>query len=66
MQNYLFLSYFRGFNNSSRVHFNEQYLCVFADEFKSELGQQLSLIAGSLVGGVCIVSLVAIAIICTR
>uniref|UniRef100_A0A3Q2XUL4 receptor protein-tyrosine kinase n=1 Tax=Hippocampus comes TaxID=109280 RepID=A0A3Q2XUL4_HIPCM len=28
------------------------------DEFKSELGQQLSLIAGSLVGGVCIVSLV--------
>uniref|UniRef100_A0A3Q0RU83 receptor protein-tyrosine kinase n=1 Tax=Amphilophus citrinellus TaxID=61819 RepID=A0A3Q0RU83_AMPCI len=29
------------------------------------LGQQLSLIAGSLVGGVCIVSLVAIAIICT-
>nr|XP_061790574.1 ephrin type-B receptor 1-like [Nerophis lumbriciformis] len=33
------------------------------DEFKSELGQQLSLIAGSLVGGVCIVSLVAIAII---
>uniref|UniRef100_A0AAX7T6I9 receptor protein-tyrosine kinase n=1 Tax=Astatotilapia calliptera TaxID=8154 RepID=A0AAX7T6I9_ASTCA len=29
----------------------------------SELGQQLSLIAGSLVGGVCIVSLVAIAII---
>uniref|UniRef100_A0A669EJP5 receptor protein-tyrosine kinase n=1 Tax=Oreochromis niloticus TaxID=8128 RepID=A0A669EJP5_ORENI len=30
-----------------------------------ELGQQLSLIAGSLVGGVCIVSLVAIAIICT-
>uniref|UniRef100_A0A8C6Q6D9 receptor protein-tyrosine kinase n=1 Tax=Nothobranchius furzeri TaxID=105023 RepID=A0A8C6Q6D9_NOTFU len=36
------------------------------DEYKSELGQQLSLIAGSLVGGVCIVSLVAIAIICTR
>uniref|UniRef100_A0A7N8XZ86 receptor protein-tyrosine kinase n=1 Tax=Mastacembelus armatus TaxID=205130 RepID=A0A7N8XZ86_9TELE len=35
------------------------------DEYKSELGQQLSLIAGSLVGGVCIVSLVAIAIICT-
>uniref|UniRef100_A0A8C6X0H0 receptor protein-tyrosine kinase n=1 Tax=Neogobius melanostomus TaxID=47308 RepID=A0A8C6X0H0_9GOBI len=33
------------------------------DEYKSELGQQLSLIAGSLVGGVCIVSLVAIAII---
>uniref|UniRef100_A0A3Q1CPN9 receptor protein-tyrosine kinase n=1 Tax=Amphiprion ocellaris TaxID=80972 RepID=A0A3Q1CPN9_AMPOC len=30
------------------------------DEYKSELGQQLSLIAGSLVGGVCIVSLVAI------
>uniref|UniRef100_A0A3B4UPU7 receptor protein-tyrosine kinase n=1 Tax=Seriola dumerili TaxID=41447 RepID=A0A3B4UPU7_SERDU len=29
------------------------------------LGQQLSLIAGSLVGGVCIVSLVAIAIICS-
>uniref|UniRef100_A0A3B4UP83 receptor protein-tyrosine kinase n=1 Tax=Seriola dumerili TaxID=41447 RepID=A0A3B4UP83_SERDU len=28
------------------------------DEYKSELGQQLSLIAGSLVGGVCIVSLV--------
>lgn len=42
-------------------------LCVCsADEYKSELGQQLSLIAGSLVGGVCIVSLVAIAIICTR
>uniref|UniRef100_A0A3B4UNT6 receptor protein-tyrosine kinase n=1 Tax=Seriola dumerili TaxID=41447 RepID=A0A3B4UNT6_SERDU len=36
------------------------------DEYKSELGQQLSLIAGSLVGGVCIVSLVAIAIICSR
>ncbi|KAJ3599274.1 hypothetical protein NHX12_033237 [Muraenolepis orangiensis] len=36
------------------------------DEYKSELGQQLSLIAGSLVGGVFIVSLVAIAIICTR
>ncbi|KAM9761307.1 ephrin type-B receptor 1-like isoform 2-T2 [Menidia menidia] len=36
------------------------------DEYKSELGQQLSLIAGSLVGGVCIVSLVAIVIICTR
>ncbi|XP_056270648.1 ephrin type-B receptor 1-like [Pseudoliparis swirei] len=36
------------------------------DEYKSELGQQLSLIAGSLVGGVCIVSLVAFAIICTR
>uniref|UniRef100_A0AAQ4PMW2 receptor protein-tyrosine kinase n=1 Tax=Gasterosteus aculeatus aculeatus TaxID=481459 RepID=A0AAQ4PMW2_GASAC len=36
------------------------------DEYKSELGQQLSLIAGSLVAGVCIVSLVAIAIICTR
>uniref|UniRef100_A0AAQ5YXN9 receptor protein-tyrosine kinase n=1 Tax=Amphiprion ocellaris TaxID=80972 RepID=A0AAQ5YXN9_AMPOC len=35
------------------------------DEYKSELGQQLSLIAGSLVGGVCIVSLVAIAIILT-
>uniref|UniRef100_A0A3B5ALP1 receptor protein-tyrosine kinase n=1 Tax=Stegastes partitus TaxID=144197 RepID=A0A3B5ALP1_9TELE len=37
-------------------------VCVFtsADEYKSELGQQLSLIAGSLVGGVCIVSLVAI------
>lgn len=42
------------------------HLCVSADEYKSELGQQLSLIAGSLVGGVCIVSLVAIAIICTR
>ncbi len=41
-------------------------MCVSADEYKSELGQQLSLIAGSLVGGVCIVSLVAIAIICTR
>lgn len=40
--------------------------CVRADEYKSELGQQLSLIAGSLVGGVCIVSLVAIAIICSR
>uniref|UniRef100_A0A8C5GPA2 receptor protein-tyrosine kinase n=1 Tax=Gouania willdenowi TaxID=441366 RepID=A0A8C5GPA2_GOUWI len=36
------------------------------DEYKSELGQQLSLIAGSLVGGVCIVSIVAIAIICSR
>ncbi|KAF7653261.1 hypothetical protein LDENG_00085290 [Lucifuga dentata] len=36
------------------------------DEYKSELGQQLSLIAGSLVGGVCIVSLIAIAIICSR
>ncbi|XP_056460649.1 ephrin type-B receptor 1-like [Gadus chalcogrammus] len=36
------------------------------DEYKSELGQQLSLIAGSLVCGVVIVSLVAIAIICTR
>uniref|UniRef100_G3NTG8 receptor protein-tyrosine kinase n=1 Tax=Gasterosteus aculeatus aculeatus TaxID=481459 RepID=G3NTG8_GASAC len=35
------------------------------DEYKSELGQQLSLIAGSLVAGVCIVSLVAIAIILT-
>uniref|UniRef100_A0A674PI18 receptor protein-tyrosine kinase n=1 Tax=Takifugu rubripes TaxID=31033 RepID=A0A674PI18_TAKRU len=28
------------------------------DEYKSELGQQLSLIAGYLVGGVCIVSLI--------
>ncbi|XP_049587998.1 ephrin type-B receptor 1 isoform X1 [Syngnathus scovelli] len=36
------------------------------EEFKSDLGQQLSLIAGSLVGGVCIVSLVAIVIMCTR
>ncbi|XP_034438209.1 ephrin type-B receptor 1-like [Hippoglossus hippoglossus] len=36
------------------------------DEYKSELGQQLSMIAGSLVAGVCIVSLVAIAIICSR
>uniref|UniRef100_A0A8C7WU52 receptor protein-tyrosine kinase n=1 Tax=Oryzias sinensis TaxID=183150 RepID=A0A8C7WU52_9TELE len=36
------------------------------DEYKSELGQQLTLIAGSLVGGVCIVSLVAVTIICTR
>uniref|UniRef100_H2VD33 receptor protein-tyrosine kinase n=1 Tax=Takifugu rubripes TaxID=31033 RepID=H2VD33_TAKRU len=36
------------------------------DEYKSELGQQLSLIAGYLVGGVCIVSLIAITIICTR
>ncbi|CAG11552.1 unnamed protein product, partial [Tetraodon nigroviridis] len=36
------------------------------DEYKSELGQQLSLIAGSLVGGVCIVSLIAITIICAR
>ncbi|CAL8306317.1 unnamed protein product [Lota lota] len=36
------------------------------DEYKSELGQQLSLIAGSLVGGIFIISLVAIAIICTR
>uniref|UniRef100_A0A8C5GNP3 receptor protein-tyrosine kinase n=1 Tax=Gouania willdenowi TaxID=441366 RepID=A0A8C5GNP3_GOUWI len=35
-------------------------------DYKSELGQQLSLIAGSLVGGVCIVSIVAIAIICSR
>lgn len=41
-------------------------VCVSTDEYKSELGQQLSLIAGSLVAGVCIVSLVAIAIICTR
>lgn len=40
--------------------------CAFADEYKSELGQQLTLIAGSLVGGVCIVSLVAVTIICTR
>lgn len=39
---------------------------MFPDEYKSELGQQLSLIAGSLVGGVCIVSLIAIAIICAR
>ncbi|TNM88209.1 hypothetical protein fugu_006430 [Takifugu bimaculatus] len=36
------------------------------DEYKSELGQQLSLIAGYLVGGVCIVSLIAITIICAR
>ena len=41
-------------------------VCVCVDEYKSELGQQLSLIAGSLVCGVVIVSLVAIAIICTR
>lgn len=41
-------------------------MCLFPDEYKSELGQQLSLIAGSLVGGVCIVSLIAIAIICAR
>lgn len=39
---------------------------LFPDEYKSELGQQLSLIAGSLVGGVCIVSLIAIGIICAR
>ncbi|MEQ2302977.1 Ephrin type-B receptor 1, partial [Ameca splendens] len=36
------------------------------DEYKSELGQQLYLTASSLVGGVCIVSLVALAIICSR
>ncbi|MEQ2271492.1 hypothetical protein XENORESO_005026, partial [Xenotaenia resolanae] len=35
-------------------------------EYKSELGQQLYLTASSLVGGVCIVSLVALAVICSR
>lgn len=41
-------------------------LWTFVDEYKSELGQQLALIAGSLVGGVCVVSLIAITIICAR
>lgn len=65
------LSYDKVSKNMKTIHLFSVCVCVFcvcvsADEYKSELGQQLSLIAGSLVGGVCIVSLVAIAIICTR
>lgn len=55
-----------GFAAVTTVTLHTAVMCLFPDEYKSELGQQLSLIAGSLVGGVCIVSLIAIAIICAR
>lgn len=62
----VYVKRFEKYEDNTSFPFVLDHVCVSADEYKSELGQQLSLIAGSLVGGVCIVSLVAIAIICTR